>query len=216
MFTYKSRKHVVAGVFLLVLLSMILGACGKGGEETKKVVIYTAKENEEIEEYLPVAEAALPDLDLVVHKGKRIAELLGMDGDKIFPWPKNPKNGFIDFPGGLSKFTIRYDRTLDKYLTLSNAGDDPEYPCRRNILSLCASDDLRHWTVVRVLLRDESGLEWENSKRLTGFQYVDWQFDNDDIIYLVRMAWRGAHNFHDANRITYHVLRNYRELFTAK
>ncbi len=66
MFTYRSRKHIVAGVFLIVLLSMVLGACGKGGEETKKVVIYTAKENEEIEEYLPVAEAALPDLDLEV------------------------------------------------------------------------------------------------------------------------------------------------------
>ena len=41
-------------------------------------------------------EGCLPDLDLVVHKGIRIAELLGMDGHKIFPWPKNPKNGFID------------------------------------------------------------------------------------------------------------------------
>ena len=125
----------------------------------------------------------------------------------------DPKCGFIDFPGGLSKFTIRYDKILDKYLTISNVSDDPERPCQRNVLSLCASEDLQHWHLVTVLLRDESGLEWEASKRLTGFQYVDWQFDGDDIIYLVRMAWRGAHNFHDANRITYHVLRNYRERF---
>ena len=41
-------------------------------------------------------EGCLPDLDLVVHKGERIAELLGMDGHKIFPWPKSPKTGFID------------------------------------------------------------------------------------------------------------------------
>ncbi|VAW81602.1 Assimilatory nitrate reductase large subunit [hydrothermal vent metagenome] len=40
-------------------------------------------------------EGCLPDLDLVVHKGKDIANLLGMDGDKIFPW-KTGKNGFID------------------------------------------------------------------------------------------------------------------------
>ena len=40
-------------------------------------------------------EGCLPDLDLVVHKGKDIAKLLGLDGDKIFPWPKG-KNGFID------------------------------------------------------------------------------------------------------------------------
>jgi hypothetical protein len=128
----------------------------------------------------------------------------------------DPGSGFIDFPGGLTKFTIRRDETLGRYLALCNANDDPEKPCQRNVLSLCASDDLRNWQVIRVLLRDESGLEWELSRRLTGFQYVDWQFDGDDLIYLVRMAWRGAHNFHDANRITFHVLRNYRELFAAE
>jgi len=37
----------------------------------------------------------LPDLDMVVDKGKEIAYLLGMDGDKIFPWKKH-ENGFID------------------------------------------------------------------------------------------------------------------------
>ncbi|MBP80592.1 MAG: hypothetical protein CL395_01300 [Acidiferrobacteraceae bacterium] len=37
----------------------------------------------------------LPDLDMVVDKGKEIAHLLGMDGEKIFPWKKD-KNGFID------------------------------------------------------------------------------------------------------------------------
>ncbi len=37
----------------------------------------------------------LPDLDMVVDKGKEIAHLLGLDGDKIFPWKKG-KNGFID------------------------------------------------------------------------------------------------------------------------
>ena len=37
----------------------------------------------------------LPDLDMVVDKGKEIANLLGMNGDKIFPWPKDDK-GFID------------------------------------------------------------------------------------------------------------------------
>jgi hypothetical protein len=46
---------------------------------------------------------------------------------------------------------------------------------------------------------------------LTGFQYVDWHFDGPDIIYLVRTAWRGAANFHDANRITFHVLEGFRE-----
>ena len=37
----------------------------------------------------------LPDLDMVVDKGKEIAHLLGLDGDAIFPW-KKADNGFID------------------------------------------------------------------------------------------------------------------------
>ena len=36
-----------------------------------------------------------PDLDMVIDKGKEIAHLLGLDGDKIFPWKKG-KDGFID------------------------------------------------------------------------------------------------------------------------
>ncbi len=36
-----------------------------------------------------------PDLDMVIDKGREIAHLLGMDGDKIFPWKKGP-DGFID------------------------------------------------------------------------------------------------------------------------
>ena len=45
-----------------------------------------------------------------------------------------------------------------------------------------------------------------------GFQYVDWQFDGDDLIYLVRTAYDGAHNYHDSNRITFHRLADFRRL----
>jgi hypothetical protein len=52
----------------------------------------------------------------------------------------------------------------------------------------------------------------EKSVRNTGFQYVDWQFDGEDILYLVRTAYDGAHNFHDSNRITFHRLAQFREV----
>jgi hypothetical protein len=48
---------------------------------------------------------------------------------------------------------------------------------------------------------------------LTGFQYVDWQFDGDDIIYLVRTAYRGAIRYHDSNWIIYRVLKDFRTFF---
>jgi iron(III) transport system substrate-binding protein len=62
-----SKNHKFTFIFSAVMvLALLLGACGGGAAEKEEVVIYTAKENEEIEEYLPVAEAALPDLQLEV------------------------------------------------------------------------------------------------------------------------------------------------------
>ncbi|MBN2451444.1 MAG: exo-alpha-sialidase [Lentisphaeria bacterium] len=124
----------------------------------------------------------------------------------------DPGTGFVPFPGGMTKFTIRHDPPSGRYLTLSNPNTDPSCPSQRNILALAASPDLRTWTVVRNLLQDDTGLPWNLSTRLTGFQYTDWQFDGEDIIYLVRTAYRGAHNFHDANRITFHRLERFRDL----
>ena len=124
----------------------------------------------------------------------------------------DPKTGFIDFPGGITKFTIRRDEKSGLYLTLSNGSPNPEKPTRRSVLSLYKSRDLRQWEHLVVLLRDDSGLSYEESIRSTGFQYVDWQFDGEDIIYLVRTAYNGAHNYHDSNRITYHKLRDFRKM----
>ena len=88
-------------------------------------------------------------------------------------------------------------------------------PSPRNILSLACSRDLRQWHLVCRLIADGSGLSPLDSMRLTGFQYVDWQFDGNNIIYLVRAAHHGAVRYHDANRILYRVLGNYARLITS-
>ena len=93
---------------------------------------------------------------------------------------------------------------------LVNNITDPAWPNQRNVLSLSVSENLTDWRVVKTLMTDDTGLSHEDSIRLTGFQYADWQFDGDDIIYLVRTAYRGAVRYHDANRMIYRVLRNYR------
>jgi hypothetical protein len=123
------------------------------------------------------------------------------------------ETGFIQFPGGMTKFTIRRDSTTKLYLTLSNNNTDPNWSSQRNILSLHISEDLIHWHHKKRLLEDDLALSHEESIRKTGFQYVDWQFDGEDIIYIVRTAYDGAHNFHDANRITFHQLENFRKYF---
>jgi hypothetical protein len=124
----------------------------------------------------------------------------------------DPDTGFIDFPGGMTKFTIRYDTETSLYLTLSNNNTDPTWAQQRNVLSLHVSHDLIHWHHRETLLRDDLDLPHQESLRQTGFQYVDWQFDGEDIIYVVRVAYDGAHNFHDANRITFHKLKNFRSI----
>jgi hypothetical protein len=122
----------------------------------------------------------------------------------------DPADGFIDFPGGMTKFTIRRDPASGGYLALTNPNTNPALGARqRNVLALCASPDLRQWSIRAVLLADDSGLSEDDSRRLTGFQYADWLFDGPDLLYLARTAYDGAHNFHDSNRITFHILERY-------
>ena len=124
----------------------------------------------------------------------------------------DPASGFIDFPGGGTKFTIRHNRQTGLYIALVNNVSNRAWHNQRNNLSLSVSSDLINWRLVETLMQDGSGLTPEDSARLTGFQYVDWQFDGDDIIYLVRTAYRGAIRFHDSNRIIFRKLSNFRAL----
>ena len=59
------------------------------------------------------------------------------------------------------------------------------------------------------LLYDDTGFSTEDSCRYTGFHYVDWIFDGEDILYVPRTGYRGADSFHNANRVTYKVIENY-------
>lgn len=124
----------------------------------------------------------------------------------------DPAEDFIDFPGGMSKFTIRHDSQTGLYATLSNNNTDPSRASQRNVLSLHVSEDLLNWRRLMTLLRDDLAHSWGDSLRMTGFQYPDWQFDGEAIIAAVRTAYRGAHNYHDANRVTFHRIDAWRDL----
>ena len=128
----------------------------------------------------------------------------------------DPKTGFIDFPGGMSKFTIRFDNESKRYITLSNLVINPRNPWQRNVLVLASSKDLFRWECHVVLL-----YEWENERLVNreskiGFQYVDWLIDGDDLLFVSRTAYKGAPNFHDANYITFHRLKNFRKYLEIK
>jgi len=151
------------------------------------------------------------------------------DGRKI---SFDPETGFFDLPGAKAKLTIRRDPVTGTYITIGNALDDMEilrkwanetgtaadpfrrdHPMRqRNKCFVLASDDLWSWRRVKLLIEDETGLNPEDSIRLTGFEYTDWQFDGKDIIFAVRTAYRGAVTFHDSNRILFGKLKRFRAL----
>lgn len=124
----------------------------------------------------------------------------------------DPETGFIDFPGGMTKFIIRKDEPTGTYWTLTNPNTNPAFINQRNVLALYDSTDLLNWRHRATLLEDDSDLSPEESAEQTGFQYAAWQFDGDDIFYLLRTAYDGAHNFHDANRITFHRIKDFRNL----
>lgn len=122
---------------------------------------------------------------------------------------------FLEFPGASKKFTIRYDTVSGKYISLVNYDDHshPEINSSkiRNNLVLAVSDNLKSWTVCKSLLYKENYSKY-------GFQYVDWLFDGDDIIFVCRTATdekdgKSAHNSHDANYLTFHRIMNFRSLF---
>jgi hypothetical protein len=84
----------------------------------------------------------------------------------------------------------------------------------RNNLTLSVSSDLINWTVAATLLQDNTGNPQWMSQLMTGFQYVDWQFDNGDadLLMAVRASYRGANNYHNANRLLYQYVRDWQSL----
>jgi hypothetical protein len=123
----------------------------------------------------------------------------------------DPSTGFVNFPGGAKKFTIRFDPPSKLYWSLASIVLErhrAENPGSiRNSLALTCSPDLVKWTVRCLLL-------YHPDRHKHGFQYVDWLFDGDDLIAACRTAYDdgqgGAHNAHDANFLTFHRFRNFR------
>lgn len=126
----------------------------------------------------------------------------------------DPETSFIDFPGGSKKFTVLYDSVSNLYWTISNyIPKEFRIEARpasiRNTQALCSSADLKTWKVHKILLQHPNIEDH-------GFNYVDWQFEGRNIVFVSRTAYDdgigGAANFHDANFLTFHRIKNFRKL----
>ena len=99
----------------------------------------------------------------------------------------------IEFPGNHSKFMIKQSPVDGLYYSIVSYLT-PEHMDGRNWLVLIRSADLLHWEKVRDIF-DYRHLPAAE----VGFQYVDFFFEGNEILYLCRTAFGKAHNFHDAN-----------------
>lgn len=138
-------------------------------------------------------------------RGDRAAIVRISDDGKTVSF--DPNNDFIDFPGGRTKFTIRYDPASRRYWSLVNKQRNPT--AYRNILALTSSEDLRNWTIHSIILRHDD-------PKNHAFQYVDWLFEDNAIIAVSRTAWDGSHRAHDANYMTFHRIRDFRQAASTR
>ena len=115
--------------------------------------------------------------------------------------------GLMEFGANLSKFMIKYDTVSGKYYSVATRLYEGCKDSARNLLSLMCSSDLEHWeTVCDIYDYRDDDVE------KIGFQYVDFEFDGDDIIFLCRTAFNDAHNFHDANYSVFDRIKDFRNI----
>ncbi|MBQ0125135.1 MAG: exo-alpha-sialidase [Clostridiales bacterium] len=113
----------------------------------------------------------------------------------------------IKLPGNHSKFTIRYDDVSGYYYTIICRITGVGHECDRNLVSLMRSRNAEKWETVCDLI-DET----DKDPKKIGFQYIDFLFDGDDLIWLCRTSYGEPHNFHDANYSVFHRTEKFRNL----
>jgi hypothetical protein len=124
----------------------------------------------------------------------------------------------IRLPGACKKFTIHYDKESKLYWALTNHSPKKlrginQVERMRSTVALIYSDDLINWKIKAILLSHPD-------VKKVGFQYLDWFIEGNDIVALSRTAYDdglgGAHDCHDANYITFHRFKNFRNAITTE
>ncbi len=134
------------------------------------------------------------------------------DDGNIVPYKGTEKDSVIYFPSTASKFTCRYDEKTGYYIALTCPSTDENSVYQRNYCGLAISKDLINWELKEILLCDRELFNEQLSVAQHAFQYVDWIFDGDDILFVVRESTEDAKNFHDSNNLTFYRISNYSEI----
>lgn len=117
-------------------------------------------------------------------------------------------DSIIDFPSNQSKFMIKRDKKTGFYITFTSL-PTADYTHQRNVLAMAISKDLFHWSVTDILLVDRQMLNTQISIWGHAFQYVDFDFVDDDILLIVRESTGDTCTYHDGTCVTLYLLRDY-------
>lgn len=138
---------------------------------------------------------------------------------------------FVNGPFGSSKFLVRRDTSpsppslpasvpaaaaaplyfgLSTNITSATANYS-NYNARNNLV-LSISHDLEAWHVCATIASDDTGLAPLDSIAYTGFEYPDFIYDGNDILAVIRTAYRGAADCGASNRVTFKRIVGYRSL----
>lgn len=148
--------------------------------------------------------------------GNELTSIISVSDDGLIT-SFNPQTGFVSFPGGCKKFAIRFDPQTNLYWSLSNFVPDSykhnNIERTRNTLALLYSSDLINWQIKGIVLHHPD-------VNYHGFQYADFQFDGNDVIFVSRTAFDdglgGADSQHNANYLTFHRIVDYNNYDTPE
>lgn len=131
--------------------------------------------------------------------------------------PSGKKLLFLPFPGGQMRFHVCYDEKTKLYWMLgSQSTDSMTRPDRlpvdrfdlpnneRNRLVLHFSKNMVDWCFAGLVAKTDSPKESRH--------YASMDIDGDDFVILSRSGDERAKNAHDGNIITFHRVKNFRDL----
>ena len=141
-------------------------------------------------------------------------EVIDIECEKV---PSGKKILFLPMPGGQMKFYILYDKKTKLYWLLSTQATDtmcriehfPEnrynIPCdERDRLALHFSKNMVDWVF--------AGLVAKSGNSGQARHYASMDIDGEDLIIASRSGDKDALNAHCGNLITFHRIKNFREL----
>ena len=113
----------------------------------------------------------------------------------------------MPFSANRSKFTIKFDGFSGYYYSVATVIHDEKNHWTRNYLCLLKSKDLRSWENA-LAIYDKRNC----SPQKTGFQYVDFDFYGEDIVFVCRTAINEPNDYHNSNYQTFDTIKNFRSL----